>query len=166
MILLPFLLPVLLGSAANVMRLQPANADCGEIWTRGDLHIQYYSAGQSCPPGGPCTFMGVRNLSPAQVGLQVSGCKGRLPGVFVATDRRCRGGVRLYRFTGHVPPGRDLTLFASRTTHGYFRSPGRRVPLDCTGLPPVDPVVLYLAILQPSLLPALVADRFPSRKEE
>jgi hypothetical protein len=159
LILLPFLLPAILASAANVLRLEPANPDCGEVWTRGDLHIKYFTGGQSCPPGGPCELMGVHNLSPAQVSVQVAGCKGRLPGRFVATERRCRSGVKLYRFTGHVPPGRDLTLYAPRTTHGYFRSPGRRVPLDCTGSPPLDPLGLYLAILQPGYLPEFLSSR-------
>jgi len=155
--LLPFVLQVVLASAANVLGLEPINADCrGEVWSRGELHIRYFSAGQSCPPGGPCSLMGIRNLPPSEVRLLVQGCKRPLPGRFVDTGRSCRR-ARLLRYDGVVPPGRDLTLTGPRTSYGFFRSPGRRQPLDCSGARPPSPALMrdvMLLALDPGGLPS------------
>lgn len=151
MISFGFLLPMVLASAANITVLEPLNGDCrGQSWTHGDLHVRYFTAGQSCAPGGPCSLMGIHNMPIRDVDVRVNGCPKPLPGTFRNTGRRCRG-ARLYRFDGVVPPGRDLTLVTPHTSRGTFRSPGRRERLNCAGRPPPPALDVFLAGLAPAL---------------
>ncbi|MEZ4464857.1 MAG: hypothetical protein R3F43_10240 [bacterium] len=134
MISLAFLLPAVLMSGATITVLEPVNGDCkGEVWSRGDLHVLHYTAGQSCPPGGPCSVSGVADLPLAGVRLRIDGCQLPLPGTFEETGRRCRG-ARLRRFTGRIPAGAQLVLQAPHTSYGTFQAPGTPGPVRCPGV--------------------------------
>ncbi len=108
----------------------------------GDLELTYTVREQSCAPGGLCSQISSTPRSARFMRVHLRGCEGYVPGRFETAGRRC-DGAPVWRFTGRIPSGAQISIRGEGASFGWLSTTGpatgRCPPLRTPGIRRSDP---------------------------